>query len=152
MFAMMAIYYALAFLILFSGMKRLLKKNNSVTRQVLRQDIILRQKGRPEQAEEKAPGTHRQLDKEAIRQERLKAQIHDMVDEFQAYIKEAAREGVLKVDLLNALSKIAWKYPDIKDSQFQDGIRNLIAATVEDHCAYRLSVDELAVLWTGDQA
>jgi len=85
-------------------------------------------------------------------QEHLQGHVYDLVHELQAYIMQAGQEGVGKEELVQSLYKITAKYPEIEGSLFQEGIRNLTAATVEDHCAYRLSADELAVLWRGEQA
>jgi hypothetical protein len=81
---------------------------------------------------------------------RLQSQVHDMVDELQAYIKQAGLNDVGRDDLQASVKMIVEKYPEIKDSPFREGIKNLIAAAVEDHCAYRLSADELAEVWNGD--
>ena len=89
---------------------------------------------------------------EMSRNHRIQGQVHDMVDELQSYIVQAGEEEIGKPDLLTSLKIIILKYSDIKESMFREGIRNLIATTVEDYCVYRLSADELAGLWIDDQA
>lgn len=89
---------------------------------------------------------------EEVRTQRIQGQVHDMVDELQSYIVQAGEEGIEKTELLKSLKRISGKYLEIKESLFRDGIRNLVATTVEDYCAYRLSADELAELWIDDQA
>lgn len=89
---------------------------------------------------------------EVSRNHRIQGQVHDMVGELQSYIVQAGEEEIQKIDLLASLKKIILKYSDVKESMFREGIRNLVATTVEDYCVYRLSADELAGLWIDDQA
>jgi len=77
----------------------------------------------------------------------LQTEVHDMVDEIGAYIKQAGEEEKEKDDLVRGLRRIAAKYPAVRDSVFKEGMQNLVAATVEESCAYRLSAEELRLVW-----
>jgi len=146
----LVVYLVLVFLY-FSGIRRLLsnKKEASKSPQPISATTTVRvekSKG-VESAGNRGVSTY----KEDVQNKRIQSQVHDMVNEVTAYIKQAGQEDIEKEELKQALYSIAEKYPDIKGSAFQDGIRNLAATTVEDYCTYRLSADELAVLWGGEQ-
>jgi len=82
----------------------------------------------------------------------LQTQVHDMVDELGAFLRQAGKEKIDKAGLIAGVQKIVKKYPLIKESGFREGIQNLVAVTVEEHCACRLSADELRRIWDGGEA
>jgi len=82
----------------------------------------------------------------------LQTQVHDMVDELGAFLRQAGKEKVEKAGLIAGVQKIAGKYPLIKESAFREGIQNLVAVTMEEHCACRLSAEEVRRIWDGGEA
>ncbi|TXI80268.1 MAG: hypothetical protein E6Q39_02790 [Crocinitomicaceae bacterium] len=75
------------------------------------------------------------------------APMHSLVDELQAFISQAGKDGMAKDDLHTSLKKLLQKYPSIKGSVFENGITNLISVTTENNCDAHFSADELRDLW-----
>lgn len=75
------------------------------------------------------------------------APMHSLVDELQAFISQAGKDGMEKEELHSSLKKLLDKYPSIKGSLFENGITNLIAVTAENNCDVHFSADELRGLW-----
>lgn len=76
------------------------------------------------------------------------APMHSLVDELQAFISQAGKDGMEKDELHPSLKKLLQKYPSIKGSVFENGITNLIAVTAENNCDVHFSADDLRELWT----
>ena len=75
------------------------------------------------------------------------APMHSLVDELQAFVSQAGREGIAKDDLAISVRQLLHKYPKIKGSIFQESISNLIAVITENNCGVHFSADELRGLW-----
>jgi hypothetical protein len=75
------------------------------------------------------------------------APMHSLVDELQAFISQAGKEGVEKEELHTSLKNLLRKYPTIKGSLFEEGITNLISVTAENNCDVHFSADDLRDLW-----
>ena len=75
------------------------------------------------------------------------APVHSLVDELQALVSQAGKEGMNKEGLSSSIKMLLSKYPGTKGSIYQNGITNLIEVIAEDQCDIHFSEDELSALW-----
>jgi hypothetical protein len=75
------------------------------------------------------------------------APVHSLVDELQALVSQAGKEGMNKWDLSSSIKKLLRKYPRTKGSIYQNGITNLIEVIAESQCGIHFSADELSAMW-----
>ncbi len=77
----------------------------------------------------------------------LSPDVHDFVDELNAFLLQSAAEGMVKETLSTCMNKLLQKYECLKGSPFQPAIMNLIAVEAENKCNIHFDADELAALW-----
>ncbi|MGN7824872.1 hypothetical protein HGH92_23625 [Chitinophaga varians] len=75
------------------------------------------------------------------------APVHSLVDELQAFVAQAGKEGMEKAELLTGIKMLLKKYPRTKGSIYQNGITNLVEVIAESQCGIHLSAGELSALW-----
>jgi hypothetical protein len=73
-------------------------------------------------------------------------QARSFIDEFHAFMQQAANEQMGKEDILQSVQLLLNKYPAFKDSSFRKSIKNLVIDECR-YCSIHLSVEELDVLW-----
>ena len=73
--------------------------------------------------------------------------IQSFSDEVIAYLEEAAKNKVLKEEVLISLGKIANKFPSLGPSEFKESLDQFIVNHTETYCAMFLSEEDLNKVW-----
>jgi hypothetical protein len=84
---------------------------------------------------------------QAFQQQEIFQLSESLSDEVRAFLNQAGRQGLDKVDIMRRLKSLFAKYPSIKDSAFHELLNEVVLTESKTICSIHLSEQELSELW-----
>lgn len=73
--------------------------------------------------------------------------INQFINEIRSTLEHAAKNNLIKQEIIYSFQHLSKKYPSVKDSPFKSFISNYILIECSNYCSIHLSEDELNMLW-----